>query len=316
MPSYRVHGVQLESDHVFRLPLWRAPGPAELGLAYAREELPRGAAADVLYRSPLRTASGESASTLYRLDGGRELLVCPPDGRFLLDGERIFSPRPAARRVHLFEVQFLGALMAYWLERRGVLALHASGIEIGGRAVAFVAGHGGGKTTLAAALVAAGHRLMTDDLLAVESSADRQQARAGYPMLRMDGGLLRRFGVDRRALRRVHPEVAKWFVPLPRVGGEFQPDSLPIAAIFVLERGLGGPAGVSPLRPAEAVRELVRCSFSPYVVEAVGLQPARLGRIADLAQAVPVRRLTCPEGLGRLPEICRALLGELAAIEC
>jgi hypothetical protein len=43
-------------------------------------------------------------------------------------------------------------------------------------------------------------------------------------------------------------------------------------------------------------------------MEAAGLQPARLDRLARLVQSVPVRRLVYPSGFERLEEVARQIL--------
>jgi hypothetical protein len=57
--------------------------------------------------------------------------------------------------------------------------------------------------------------------------------------------------------------------------------------------------------------ELVRHSFSPYIVEGVGWQPRRLDLFARLLRGVAVRSLVYPSGLERLPEVARAVLEDL-----
>jgi hypothetical protein len=62
-----------------------------------------------------------------------------------------------------------GGVLAAALTLRGELVLHASAVEMAGRAVAFVGPSGSGKSTLAAAACACGARLVTDDVLRVDT---------------------------------------------------------------------------------------------------------------------------------------------------
>lgn len=61
----------------------------------------------------------------------------------------------------------LGPVMALALERSGLLCLHGSCVVMGGRAIAFLGGKHFGKSTLALALVRAGARWVSDDLIAI-----------------------------------------------------------------------------------------------------------------------------------------------------
>ena len=67
-------------------------------------------------------------------------------------------------------------LMAVLLALRGDYALHASTVELKGRALAFVGGPGAGKSTMAALMCSEGARLLTDDLLRTDFSTGQPVA--------------------------------------------------------------------------------------------------------------------------------------------
>jgi len=81
-----------------------------------------------------------------------------------------------------------GTVLAALLQLRGALVLHASAVERGGRAVALVTSSGGGKSTLAAMVCAAGAQLVTDDVLRVETSSKGATAYRGTGSLRLRPG--------------------------------------------------------------------------------------------------------------------------------
>ncbi len=72
----------------------------------------------------------------------------------------------------LYTLLVAGNLLATVLTLRGETVLHASAVEREGRAVAFVAHSGMGKSTLAALACARGARFVTDDLLRFEHRDD------------------------------------------------------------------------------------------------------------------------------------------------
>ncbi len=72
----------------------------------------------------------------------------------------------------LYTLLVAGNLLATVLTLRGETVLHASAVERDGRAVAFVAHSGMGKSTLAALACARGARFLTDDLLRFEHRPD------------------------------------------------------------------------------------------------------------------------------------------------
>lgn len=85
----------------------------------------------------------------------------------------------------LLEVLVQGAVIAYLLLRRGDAVLHASAIAVPNGCLAVVGRSGMGKSTLAFGLAAAGHALVTDDLLRVDIGPQGVVAYQGLPELRM-----------------------------------------------------------------------------------------------------------------------------------
>lgn len=114
-------------------------------------------------------------------------------------GTRILWDRVAGTPVEVGRADVLGRVLAVAMHAMGYVSLHASAVAIDGRAVAFLAPKGFGKSTLAVALAMSGGRLITDDSLPVfphtrpmvaegirharlcTDSAEFLLARRGYP---------------------------------------------------------------------------------------------------------------------------------------
>jgi hypothetical protein len=88
-------------------------------------------------------------------------------GDFEISGalDRITCRPAVGGRSEVIPIVVAGTLSAFIMAMRGTCVLHASAVEIGGQAVAFVGESGQGKTTMAAVLCAAGAALVTDDVL-------------------------------------------------------------------------------------------------------------------------------------------------------
>ena len=85
-----------------------------------------------------------------------------------------------------------GPILGFVLRLRGALSFHASAVQTGDGAIGFVGPHDAGKSTLAAALGAAGCPVVTDDVLHVRSEGDRWMAEPFTSMLKLwpDGARL------------------------------------------------------------------------------------------------------------------------------
>lgn len=307
-------GLTLLSDFDFESRLGSAGGEPDLTFSVTAEAPVETRLGEPVYQSPLLDDAGDSLSRLYRLPRG-ELLRFGDALDFYLGADRVdcHLRRPEGRE--LIEIRLLGAVLAYWLERAGICALHASAVVTEGRTVAFMATNLGGKSGLAAAMMAGGDALLTDDLLPLERVGEGVAARPGYPQMRMRSDILAHF-VDPPVRKTALRHFGKHWVPVGEGGfGSFHATAAPLGRIYLPERlGPGSPetgVRITELTPREAVIELLRCSFTPYIVEAVGLQARRLDLFGRLVGQVPVRRLVYPSGLEALPAVRRVLLEDL-----
>jgi hypothetical protein len=312
LPS-SLFGLTFASELPFRIALPVRRGPAELSLHPSPRPLLARPSAPPLYASPLLDRDGTRLGSLYQEPDG-EVLRFSGGLEFRLLPERIDRYLPGSGS-DLAELRFLGPVLSYWFERRGETALHASAVALGGGAVGFLSHHGGGKSGLAAALVQAGASLLTDDLLVLGERDGRWQARPSYPCMRMWPDEAEHFRGASAHLPLVQEDSAKRSVAVGFDGaggfGAFHGEPAPLACLYLASRRreTSGGVEIGPVARGEALVELVRHSFSARLVEAAGLQPARLDRLARLVRSVPVRRLNYPSGFGRLPEVAEALLG-------
>lgn len=139
-----------------------------------------------------------------------------------------------------------GNVIAALLMLSGECVLHASAVEVGGRAVAFIGHSGGGKSTLAALACAAGARLVTDDLLRVALREHDVHCYRGLETVRLRPGAasvlahksdvnLHRTADDRRLLEMkpssdACPPLAAIIIPrLSRTASTLQMSLLPAA---------------------------------------------------------------------------------------
>lgn len=307
--SYEAYGVVICSDYPFTSPL--PPSAAEPDLQFScTTDPPDGVdwqAASVVDAQGGREGADDfvfaslGEATLVRISGATNFWLWP---------DRIVCHLLDERHRYLVEIALFGMVLSLWLEQRGVPTLHASGAVIDGQGVVFLAAKGGGKTSMAAACVGAGHALLTDDLLALEKVADGALARRGYPMLRLWPEQARWFVENWKTLPMVRPDLDKRRVAVGDGGfGRFSGGPAPLRRLYVPERSDDPvtPIEMIPVAAQEAVMTLVRHSFLPREVQRFGLQASRLPFFAHLTATVPVMRLRYPSGSYRLPEVVEAI---------
>ncbi len=195
----------------------------------------------------------------------------------------------------------LGAALGVLLTQRGMTALHASAVALAGRAVAFLGGAGCGKSTLAAALHARGHPVVTDDLTAIRVDDGTALVLPGFPQLKLWPETAAHLGDNPETLARARPGVAKRIRPA-RKGFSGKP--LPVACAYVLADD--ARTALERVRPREAAIELLRHSWAPRTVRAAA-PSAQLHRCAAVAAAVPVVRLRKTRSLAGLETLAEAV---------
>jgi len=208
--------------------------------------------------------------------------------------------------VGLESVVLGGMGLATVLMLRGHLLLHASAVEVAGRAVAVVGQSGRGKSTVATLLCASGARMVTDDVLRVDLDEGRPAARLGSTEARL-----------RDAARATAPAGAdRRETPDGRSAVSLQAattDPLPLDVVVVPQPDRD--ASEVTLEVHSRADALVVLSSFPRLVG--WIDPVTSGRqfrlLADLVRQVPVVTVRLPWGPPFLPDLAERLLDALAA---
>jgi len=98
-----------------------------------------------------------------------------PQARFVVDGVEPFTPLPSAQALPMIEWGLNWCITAY---SQHVLVLHAASVARNNRALIMPAPPGSGKSTLCAALVSRGWRLLSDELTIIRLDTGQVSALA------------------------------------------------------------------------------------------------------------------------------------------
>lgn len=284
MHHYSHSGLLIASEIV--LPEWQAfavagDGPADVEIVLADD------------RSPPFPADGSTSATGpiagfriegvggWKLDRGRHMTLYPS-----------LVADPAELR--LFTLGSAWGLLGY---QRGQAMWHGSVVEIGGKAALFCGDAGEGKSTMAASMVAAGSRLVGDDLSRVDT---RDGGAIVYPSssrLKLWPDAVERLGWRSHAIQRdvMREEKYHCAVPWSHAGGA----DLPLAAVVVLVTG--DTHRLDRLSGGEALTEVFRATiYRPEALETMGLWSEQGVLAARIVAGTNVYRLTRPRDLDAL----------------
>ena len=306
MHDYQLYGLSLRSH--WPLPWGKEQGPGR------RVELRPGTAA-FFSRLPQRTrppGRGEAWFHHTRLADDSLYLRWSNLFEFHVsaDGRRILGrPLNGISRA-AFQTYLVGQVLSFALLRQGIEPLHSTTVVVNGEAVAFLGDCGYGKSSLGAAFLRAGHRLLTDDLLVVKEEKGRFLAQPGPPRLKLFPEVARAVLGKEPAGVPMNPSTPKLVLPL--APGEVAASPAPLRAFYLLPAG--GAArrriGLRRLRPRQAFLALVANTFNPVITES-GRLARQFQTAAQLAEALPVKALSFPRGLERLPAVVEAVERDL-----
>ena len=192
---------------------------------------------------------------------------------------------------------------------RGVPLLHGCAVDTGGVAFLVLGPGGAGKSTVAAAAIAAGNALLTDDIAALDATGDHVHVHPGGSQLRMHEDTAEALGWDPAELRRVFvtPTLPpKLFARLSRADGSLCVGTRRVAAIFVLGERRSRAVTIDRLAPSAALSAILRNTFGERAVDARA-RARLLPFWARLAREVPVHSVGPPDGLATAPSLVDAL---------
>src|SRR5690606_32692934 len=203
----------------------------------------------------------------------------------------------------------LGSTFALLLLQRRALPLHASAVELRGRAVLLCGPSGAGKSTLAAFFGASGSRVISDDVSPIEISDDGLRIRPGIARVKLAREAAFALAEDPSRLRAADGPRAKLEWPIERPVDV----PLPLAAIVHLR-----PESAS--RMPELVRVegpvslalLARSTYRRRFLHELGLDPWHFRACADIARSTRSFEARYALGWDRLPDVVSWLSEELA----
>jgi hypothetical protein len=295
---YRAFGVGVQS--AFELPELQPDGSAAPELR-------------ILTGTTSRRTPADLNDVLFeRAEDGSAYFCWPGIGSFAVERDgRIIVDRWGGAEERTTRLPLLGIVLAYALHLRGTFTLHASSVAIDDAAYIFLGDKGAGKSTTCAAAVAAGARLLTDDVVAVRAVAgEAPLVMPGFPQIKIERQVAERlFGQD-VTLERLFEGYVKLSYRPP---GSFDLTPVRVAAAFVLRRGAPGLARRLP--PHEVFGAMMRYSYVVRFPGALGKsgEIEHFRTCASLAKEIEAFELGVPGEIDRIPEALEAAVAAVAA---
>lgn len=215
-------------------------------------------------------------------------------GLFYIDNVREITVHVAPNAdKNLLRRFLIGTVMALVLQRRKHLVLHGSAVAVDGKAIAFLGRSGQGKSSIAAALLARGHTLISDDVIAISLIDGQAKIAPAYPELKVDPKVAQTLSLDSQHLYSIFDGTELGFRNL----NQFTTKPVALDKIFILT--VGDNPKIEPIPAKETVMELISNSYVRRKAES----DSHLIQCAQLSKAVPVRRLFRGNSLNSLTDL-------------
>ena len=207
----------------------------------------------------------------------------------------------------------LGPVMGWVLHLKQLFVLHASAVVHRGKTIGFMGDKGAGKSTTAAAFLADGAQILTDDLLAFQLvNPAAPKIMPAFAQVKLNEASAKEMSVEgAEPLPLIMDGFEKRQFRLPSMHN--QPTSCDV--LIVLERGLESPA-ITLLDHLSSLKALLRFSYNVRFSELPVVFQERdrcFRQAALLAQKVRVACLKVPNEINRLPETVEFVHSKLRA---
>ena len=262
--------------------------------------------------------SGGAGYRIWRDPEGQLFRFRYPDGtEFVLDefGSNIWvswtHPLTQADAV----TYLVGPIIGFVLRWRGRLCLHASCVSSGERAFALMGSAGAGKSTTASGFSTLGFPVVSDDITAIEEKEGKFRVLPGYPRTCLWPTSAAALFGHADALPTITPSWDKRHLDLTRAPGGFRSEPVPLDLIYILSDRTSGdaPVTITELEPGQAVMTLTGHTYGNRLLSAE-MRASEFAALDRLVRNVPVRKVSPPESLDRLTELCDRMLEDFHSI--
>lgn len=233
-------------------------------------------------------------------------LEVPQIARFLVSTGRkiLITPMPSIDEASL-RVFLLGSALGALLFQRGFLVLHGNAIEIGDKCLICVGPSGIGKSTLTAAFIQRGYRVLADDVVPITKDG---LVIPGFPRIKLWKDVAEKLSIATQGLDRILPELEKFNLPLAE---RFCDSPRKVGKIYLLSHHEADTVEITPIKGMDKFSVLRANTYRRGFMAGMSLQSAHLRQCSALAGAVAIASLQRPKQGFKIDAIVDALLAEM-----
>ncbi|HIK07692.1 MAG TPA: hypothetical protein IGS40_23885 [Trichormus sp. M33_DOE_039] len=213
--------------------------------------------------------------------------------------EVIVTPAPNADQ-RLMQLCLSGSAMGIALYQRGFsLLLHASAVAVNGQVICFLGHSGAGKSSAAAAMLARGHKIVSDDIVPVILESPVKVV-PGYPQMKMSPEIATTCGYDLASLIYLHPLLGEYAY---RREQDFTCKPQRLHSLYLLVDS--DELAIEEVRLQAAILELITNSYGIRSLQQAINRQQHLNQCVEMVKSIPIYKLKRPRSLPLLSEVAK-----------
>jgi hypothetical protein len=230
----------------------------------------------------------------------------------VVNGREILIDKFPGADEALVRSMILGSAMGAIFHQRGLLPLHASGVQMGNHCVVFCGKRGTGKSTLASMLMRRGYLLHADDVCVIGLNQENMPVVfPGYPQLKLMRDALSNMDLDAAPVQPVLLAPNKYALPAL----QFNQHPLPAKAIFSLSPQEADEIKITQVFGISKFNILNSHIFRRKILQGQKSAKSPFIALSVLSKRIPVFRVTRPKNRYALDELTDALEKIILSIE-
>ncbi len=194
----------------------------------------------------------------------------------------------------------LGSIFGGILIQRDMLVLHANALSKNGKAILFMGHSGDGKSTLAYSLIRKGWKLLSDDLVAVNS---KLEVLPGIPRIKLWQDSINQFGLDKYKLPLVRQNINKYLLINENI--KIEESMLPLKIIYVINRNDKKSQFIprqKVTKKSDAIKLMLSHCYRTRFIKGLGKEKTIFLKIANLVNEKKIMIANLPNNIKKIDD--------------
>ncbi|MBT3877673.1 MAG: hypothetical protein HON76_16730 [Candidatus Scalindua sp.] len=243
---------------------------------------------------------------VYAVGHNQLLLNYKTTARYLVsEGKEIIIDRYPGSDEDVLRLFLLGSAFGAVLHQRGLVPLHGNSILYNGECIVFLGRSGIGKSTLAAAFVKRGYRVLNDDVCPIRIFPDgKSMVLPGFPHVKLMRDVAHKLGEVTAGLRRVCNKEQKYFFP---VADNHHDIPAPLNRVYTLNSHNSSGFRFSELDNMDGIIALQNYTYRKGMMKKMYKTSGHFQLCSKIVEHVTVKEVFRPAGKFMLNELVELL---------